>query len=313
MVKFQRDLPAVVALGGGHGLSASLSALRHISDHLTAVVTVADDGGSSGKLREELHCLPPGDLRMALAALCDDTDWGKTWSAVLQSRFASDGPLDHHAVGNLLIAGLWAKFPDPVVGLDWVAKLLGARGRVLPMSTVPLTVGADVSGAGGVAHEVVGQSKLAKCELTIDHLWIEPANPPVSPEVVKAILDSDWVVLGPGSWYTSVIVHLLVPELAEALHVTTAGRLLTMNLTADKETTGLGVVDHLEVLHAHAPGLRIDYVLADPSSIEDLDATSEAASRLGAELVVRSVATDDGEPTHDPQKLAAAYREIFAA
>ncbi len=129
--------PAVVALGGGHGLAASLSALRLMTDRLTAVVTVADDGGSSGRLRHELDVLPPGDLRMALAALCDDSDWGHTWRDVLQHRFRSDGPLDQHAVGNLLIVALWELLGDPVAGLDWVGRLLGARGRVLPMSCRP--------------------------------------------------------------------------------------------------------------------------------------------------------------------------------
>jgi uncharacterized cofD-like protein len=136
--------PAVVALGGGHGLSASLTALRHVSDRLTAVVTVADDGGSSGRLRGELGVLPPGDLRMALAALCDDSDWGRTWSDLLQHRFSSDGALDNHAMGNLLIVALWDLLGDTVTGLDWVGRLLGARGRVVPMAAVPLVVEADV-------------------------------------------------------------------------------------------------------------------------------------------------------------------------
>ena len=122
--------PAVVALGGGHGLSATLSSLRLMTDRITAVVTVADDGGSSGRLRSELGVLPPGDLRMALAALCDDSEWGRTWSAVLQHRFSSSGDLDQHAVGNLLIVALWELLEDPVTGLDWVGKLLGARGQI---------------------------------------------------------------------------------------------------------------------------------------------------------------------------------------
>jgi uncharacterized cofD-like protein len=119
-------LPAVVAFGGGHGLAASLTALRRVTDHLTAIVTVADDGGSSGRLRDELGCLPPGDLRMALAALCGDDESGRTWADVLQYRFNSTGPLDDHAIGNLLIVGLWERLGDPVAGLDMVAKLLGA-------------------------------------------------------------------------------------------------------------------------------------------------------------------------------------------
>ena len=139
-------LPTVVAFGGGHGLAASLTALRRVTDHLTAIVTVADDGGSSGRLRRELDCLPPGDLRMALAALCGDDESGRTWADVLQYRFNSAGPLDDHAIGNLLIVGLWERLGDPVAGLDMVARLLGAKGRVLPMASVPLDIAAEVIG-----------------------------------------------------------------------------------------------------------------------------------------------------------------------
>ena len=134
-----------MALGGGHGLYASLSALRRLSGTLTAVVTVADDGGSSGRLRRELGVLPPGDLRMALAALCGDDDWGTTWSRVVQHRFGGDSELSGHAVGNLLIVALWDLLGDTVEGLDWVGRLLGAHGRVLPMAAVPL----DITAAGG--------------------------------------------------------------------------------------------------------------------------------------------------------------------
>ena len=137
----------VVALGGGHGLSASLSALRRVTTELTAVVTVADNGGSSGRLRDELDVLPPGDLRQALAALCGDDEWGRTWASVLQHRFASEGALHDHAVGNLLIVALWELLGDPVGGLDWVGRLLGAHGRVLPMCSVPLDITASIVGA----------------------------------------------------------------------------------------------------------------------------------------------------------------------
>ncbi|MDO5496176.1 MAG: 2-phospho-L-lactate transferase CofD family protein, partial [bacterium] len=136
--------PRAVALGGGHGLAATLRALRHLTRELTAVVTVADNGGSSGRLREELGCLPPGDLRMALSALCDDTEWGHTWRDILQYRFSTGGPLDHHAVGNLLIASIWEKLGDPIAGLELVGQLLGARGTVLPMAMDPLEISAVV-------------------------------------------------------------------------------------------------------------------------------------------------------------------------
>lgn len=138
--------PKVVALGGGMGLSASLTALRRITGDLTAVVTVADDGGSSGRLREELGVLPPGDLRKALAALCGDDEWGQTWAQVIQHRFESKGDLHGHAVGNLLIVSLWEQLGDHVQALDLVGKLLGAHGRVLPMSAVPLELQALVRG-----------------------------------------------------------------------------------------------------------------------------------------------------------------------
>ncbi len=159
----------VVALGGGHGLSGSLSALRRLTTDLTAIVTVADDGGSSGRLREELDVLPPGDLRMALAALCDDTDWGRTWRDVMQHRFTSNpgsaASLDQHAVGNLLIVALWELLKDPVAGLRWAGALLGARGQVLPMSTVPLTITGDVLEDTGrmawCSRHISGQAKLA--------------------------------------------------------------------------------------------------------------------------------------------------------
>ena len=126
--------PSVVALGGGHGLAASLMALRGVTTDLTAVVTVADNGGSSGRLRDEFGVLPPGDLRMALAALCGDDRWGQTWARVLQHRFASEGEMHGHSMGNLLIVTLWDLLHDHVDGLDWVGGLLGARGRVLPMA-----------------------------------------------------------------------------------------------------------------------------------------------------------------------------------
>jgi hypothetical protein len=208
-------LPAVVAFGGGHGLSASLSALRRVTDRLTAVVTVADDGGSSGRLREELDCLPPGDLRMALAALCGDDPSGRTWADVLQYRFAGSGPLGNHAIGNLLIAGLWERLGDPVAGLDMVAGLLGAKGRVLPMAAVPLQIVADVIGLDPARPDEIssirGQAAVAKTTAEVCAVRLEPVDPPACPESVESVLAADWAVLGPGSWFTSVIPHLLVP------------------------------------------------------------------------------------------------------
>lgn len=303
--------PKVVALGGGHGLSATLRALRHVTRRLTAIVTVADDGGSSGRLRHELGVLPPGDLRMALAALCDDSQWGLTWRDAMQHRFVSDGELDYHALGNLLIATMWDLLNDPVEGLDWVARLLGCHGRVLPMATVPVDIWADVDFGDHVA-EVHGQSKLAVTTGQVINVHMEPNNPPVPDDALEALAEADFVVLGPGSWYTSVIPHFLSDQLAQALRDTPAKRVLIMNLSAQKgETENLSIADHLRVFHEHAPGMHIDGVIIDPSVLNDYDKAEQAAAQLGARMLLRQVRTGSDKPIHDPLRLAAALRDTF--
>jgi uncharacterized cofD-like protein len=313
----------VVALGGGHGLFASLSALRRVSRMLTAVVTVADDGGSSGRLRRDLGVLPPGDLRMALAALCGDDEWGTTWSRVVQHRFGGQGGLAGHAVGNLLIVALWELLGDTVAGLDWVGRLLGAHGRVLPMAAVPLEITATVEGADPARPKelstVRGQVACATTSGLIRSVSLVPPAPAALPEAVTAVREADWVVLGPGSWFTSVLPHLLVPDLAAAMLGTAARRVVVLNLSPqDKETEGFSPSAHLEVLADHAPGLTVDVVLADPqvtafSRPERHPAGSleKAAALLGAKLIFADVAMGDGSPRHDPARLARAYAQIF--
>ncbi len=302
----------MVALGGGHGLAATLSALRRVTDHLTAVVTVADDGGSSGRLRRELGVLPPGDLRMALAALCGDDQWGRTWSRVVQHRFRSEGDLHDHAVGNLLIVALWELLGDSVEGLDWVARLLGAHGRVLPMSLVPLDIEAVVDGDEG-SRTVRGQVAVATATGRVRQVTLVPPAPPACPEAVRAIREADWVVLGPGSWFSSVIPHLLVPDLMAALRETAARRLVALNLEPQPgETAGFSPEAHLEVLATHAPGLTLDVVLADTNAVADLDSLHKVAAGMGAKVVLAPVASADGTPRHDPKSLAAAFQDVFA-
>jgi uncharacterized cofD-like protein len=309
--------PKVVALGGGHGLFASLSALRRVTRQLTAVVTVADDGGSSGKLRREFGVLPPGDLRMALAALCGDDEWGTTWSRVVQHRFAGDSGLGGHAVGNVLIVALWELLGDSVQGLDWVGRLLGAHGRVLPMASVPLDLVAEVEGADPARpHEmstVRGQVATASTTGRVRSLSLVPRHPPACPEAVTAIGDADWVVLGPGSWFTSVLPHILVPGLADALIATAARRIVVLNLAAQPgETDGFAPQTHLEVLADHAPQLRVDVVLADRGTAGSSAAELEkAAGLLGGRLVLADLAMRDGSPRHDPRQLAGAFAQIF--
>jgi uncharacterized cofD-like protein len=311
-----------VALGGGHGLAASLGALRRVTDDLTAIVTVADDGGSSGRLRRDYGVLPPGDLRMALAALCRDDEWGNTWSKVVQHRFTSSAEdsagLAGHAVGNLLIVALWDLLGDTVAGLDWVGRLLGTGGRVLPMAAVPLDIVAEVVGADPAWPDDVtvvrGQEACATTPGQVRSITLLPSDPPAVPEAVQAVLDADWVILGPGSWFTSVLPHLLVPELAAALHVTTARRLVVLNLVPQPgETDGFSPHKHLEVLAGHAPALTVDVVLADAKAagtgnVADLE---RAANMLGAKLIMADVAAADGTPRHEPKLLAGAYAHIF--
>jgi uncharacterized cofD-like protein len=310
--------PAVVALGGGHGLAASLAALRRLTSDLTAVVTVADNGGSSGRLREEFGVLPPGDLRMALAALCGDDRWGQTWARVLQHRFESDGEMDGHSVGNLLIVALWQLLGDHVSGLDWVGSLLGARGRVLPMAITPIDIMAQVRGADPAEPDEIsivrGQVAVATTPGEVVEVSLEPADPKACPEATRALGEADWVVLGPGSWYSSVIPHLLVPGLRDALAATPGNVVVTLNLEAQPgETEGWTPEDHLAVLHRTAPDLRVHTVLADPGSVHDTAALEEMAEGIGARLVLADVARQGAPGQHDPEKLARAYARVTGA
>ncbi|WP_433873777.1 gluconeogenesis factor YvcK family protein [Saccharopolyspora sp. CA-218241] len=304
-----------VALGGGHGLQATLAALRRITPAVTAVVTVADDGGSSGRLRRELGMLPPGDLRQALAALAAEDDGGQLWAQVFQHRFAGNGALAGHAVGNLVLAGLLDVLGDPVAVLDHACALLGVRGRVLPMSTSPLEMEADVLGLDSdpdAVRTIRGQVAIASTPGRVKEVRLSAVGteiPKACPEAVQAVLDADLVLLGPGSWFTSVLPHLLVPELHEALVRTAARRVVVLNLVPQPgETAGFSPEQHLDVLSQHAPRLRFDAVLADADSVPTPDRLRAAAQGLGARTVLEQVAMPTLPGRHDPQALAASLR-----
>jgi uncharacterized cofD-like protein len=308
----------VTTLGGGHGLFASLSALRRLPVDLTAVVTVADDGGSSGRLRSEFGVLPPGDLRMALAALCGDDEWGETWAQVLQHRFAGTGEMNGHVTGNLLIVSLWELLGDHVAALEWVGRLLGARGRVLPMALTPVDISAQVSGLDpadpALLTPVRGQVAVATSAGAIESISLLPPDLRACPEAVQSVLEADLVVLGPGSWFTSVIPHLMVPDLAEALIETDAHLVVVLNLAPqDGETEGFAAADHLSVLLDHSPDLVLGTVVVDRSGVAGLTELEAVAARCGARVLVADVARDDGSPRHDPAKLAAAYAGILGS
>jgi uncharacterized cofD-like protein len=315
-----------VALGGGHGLHATLSALRLLADrggideHVTAVVTVADDGGSSGRLRRELGLLPPGDLRMALTALAAHDDAGHRWSALVGHRFGGSGALAGHAVGNLLIAGLMDVLGDPVAALDEVGALLGLRGRVLPMSCEPLDIEAEVTGLGegpDRPHRIRGQVAVASTPGRVRRVWLRPERPAACAEAVEAVRNADVLLLGPGSWFTSVLPHLLVPDLRDAVIHSRARRVVVLNLAPEPgETAGFSPEQHLAVLSEHAPALRVDAVLADVATVPVPDRLQHAAAAVlapdGRVHLAPVAAADPAVPRHDPAALAAALGAVLA-
>jgi uncharacterized cofD-like protein len=306
-----------VALGGGHGLHASLSALRLLTTDLTAIVTVADDGGSSGRIRRELRVLPPGDLRMALAALAGDAPRDRLWADVLQHRLGGNGVLAGHPVGNLLLTGLMERFADPVAALAAAADLVGAVGRVLPMSPVPLDLIAEVDRFDRDdpvrTRRIRGQSSVAATPGRVRHVRLLPPGAPATAQAVDAVREADVVVLGPGSWFTSVIPHLLLHELAQAIARTRATVVVTVNLVPQAgETDDFSPEELLRALLDHADShgtLHIDAVVADPDSVSDQHALDHYAREIGARLVMSPLRADDVIDRHDPVRLAAALAE----
>jgi uncharacterized cofD-like protein len=270
--------------------------LRRLTDNVTAVVGVADDGGSSGRLREEFAIPPPGDLRMAVAALCGDDPVGRSWSRMLQHRFDGVGPVGGHAVGNLLIAALWEETGDIVAGLDYLGALVEARGRVLPSTTQPMELAATVVGFtsgpdsapmatedGGSPQWVVGQANIARCGGTVVDIELTPSDAAPCEEALEAIAVAEYLVLGPGSWFTSVLPHFEIDGLRAGLAASAAKRILVLNLASDTaETKGFTPATHLEVLHRRYPEVRIDVVLADPRAVADRAALVASAKEVGA-------------------------------
>lgn len=312
-----RPRPRVVSVGGGHGLYVMLTALRRLDVDITAVVTVADDGGSSGRLRRDLPgTLPPGDLRMALTALAADDGDGDLFGRTFQHRFSGQGALTGHPVGNILLVGLSEVLGDPVAALDAAGRLLHARGRVLPMACQPLDLIADVTGLDEdptAIRQIRGQVAVAATPGDVRAVRLTPADVRACPEAIEAIADADLITLGPGSWFTSVLPHLMIPELAAAIAQARAHRLVVLNLAPQPgETEGFSPEQHLDVLSAHAPGLTVDTVLADRRAVPLPQRLASAARRLGATLLLADVA--DGEsPRHHAPSLSAALDTVLTS
>ena len=306
--------PHVVALGGGHGLFATLTSLRSLTSEITAIVTVADNGGSSGRLREEFPIFPPGDLRMALAALCSDDEWGRSWAEIMQYRFTSDGALNGHAVGNLLLAALWDRDEDPVEGLDRVGALLKVVGRVLPMAGEPLDIEATFVD-DGEKRTVRGQKEVATTIGRFESLQLIPENPKARPEALAAIAQADWITMGPGSWISSVLPHLLVPDQVTALSNSPAKKILLLNLddAESGEFSGRSALDHIAAVQKLAPQLRFDFIVADSSLVSDPQAAKlleNKVSTQGGELIVQDLRLESSANHHDTKKLASLFAHI---
>jgi uncharacterized cofD-like protein len=280
----------VVALGGGHGLATTLQAARRPGTQVTAVVSVADDGGSSGRLRATFDIPAPGDLRRCLVALAEP---GSVWAQAFDHRFRA-GELEGHAFGNLVITGLADATGDFRVALEEAARLLGVEGRVLPATAVPVVLKAQVGG-----QEVLGQVRVADSDAPIEGVSIVPPDAPAPPEALAAIAEADLVVLGPGSLFTSVLAACVVPDIAAALAARRSGRVYVCNLRPQPhETDGFTAADHLAVLRAH--GVSVDVMIHDPDAMPLGGVVEPGVQVVGAQL-----ARADGLG-HDPRLLAAA-------
>ncbi len=304
-IEYHRTGPSVVALGGGHGLAASLKAARHYAAQLTAIVSVGDDGGSSGRLRAEFGVSPPGDIRRCLSALADDR---LLLGRSLEYRF-EHGELSGHPIGNLLLSGLSLADGNLQQAIDEVGRAVGAVGRVIPATTVPVTLVAD-SDAG----LVTGQVAIERAA-DIGNLRIDPVDAATPGDAVRAILEADQVVVGPGSLFTSVLAAAVVEDVREALERTSAQRVFVANVADDRaEARGLGLSEHLEALAEHR--IPVDLVIADDhpglplTSPPPSPRTSPGSRVAGVPVVVRPVAADDGW-SHDPGRLAEALSWVL--
>jgi uncharacterized cofD-like protein len=293
----------VVALGGGHGLAVTLTALRLVGIEPTAVVTVADDGGSSGRLRRDLGMLAPGDLRKAMLALADP-------AAEVRELFAyrfERGDLAGHNLGNLLLAALTDLRGGFSEALEEASRWLGVHGQVLPATLVPVRLCGRVDG-----RQVEGQVAIMTATGRVESVWLEPRRPAAVPAAVLAVRKADLVLLGPGSTFTSVVPNLLVPELADALVEASERLVYVCNLEAQPgETTGFAPEGHLAAILDHCPGLRVNTVLCQrPPDPAAAAREVRVFGELGAAVVHAELAADDHPGRHDAARLATALKEL---
>jgi uncharacterized cofD-like protein len=291
--------PRVVALGGGHGLSVALRAIREYAGEITAVVSVADDGGSSGRLRRDFDVPAPGDLRRCLVALGSEEG---PWPAAFEYRFGW-GELAGHALGNLMLVGLAATLGDLTTALDEAGRVLGAVGRVVPATLGTVSMTADIGGA-----RVVGQVAIARAgeKQRIRDVRLDPADASASPDALAALAAADQIVIAPGSLYTSIVAVLCVPELRDALERAPGTVVQVANLATEDETNGHDGTEHLAAVRAH--GGRVDVFMYDPDNGLAVDPAEVAA--FGVQPHPVAIARPHGWG-HDPLQLAKALSALL--
>ena len=302
--------PRVVALGGGTGLSTLLRGIKKYTGNIVAIVTVADDGGSSGRLRKEFRVLPPGDIRQCLTALAETEP---LMTELFSHRFSGEGSLGGHSFGNLFIAAMAEITGDFEHAIRESGRVLAVRGQIVPSTLTDVILCAT---AGNAIR--VGESRLGPVDgERIERVFLQPDDPPVNPEAEAAILDAELVIVGPGSLYTSILPNLLVSGMVEALHASPAIKVYVCNVASQPgETSGFTVSEHLRAIEQHVGSTLFDYVIVNnnsapqlPSSSHDAGVTRisfdrEDAQRLPVHYVLADVVSDAVGSHHDPEKLA---------
>jgi len=301
--------PRVVAIGGGTGMSTMLRGIKKYTGNITAIVTVADDGGSSGRLRTEYRVLPPGDFRQCLVALAETEP---LMTQLFDHRFTGEGSLGGHSFGNLFIMAMAEITGDFEHALSSSATVLRVRGQIIP-STLQ-----DVVLCANAGDEIrIGESRIPTGNGPIDRVFLDPPAPPVNPEAEVAILDSELVIIGPGSLYTSILPNLLVDGMVEALRATPAVKVYVCNVaTQPGETTSFTVSQHLDAIEAHVGGNLFDYVVVNANHSLPLPQSAvaagitrvtfdrERASRRPVHYILADVVSPRISTHHDPEKLA---------
>jgi uncharacterized cofD-like protein len=308
--------PRIVAIGGGHGLATLLRGLKVYSHNLTAIVTVADDGGSSGKLRRELGILPPGDIRNCLAALSNDEAF---MGQLFQYRFPNGrSGLEGHSFGNLFISALseiTGSFEEAVAESG---RVLAVHGRVLPSTIHNIELIADVMLPHMVGKfRVEGESKIPESKGRVHRVWLEPNNPPAYPDAIKSILTADMIIIGPGSLYTSIIPNLLVPDISEAIRASKGLKIFICNVaTQPGETDGFSCNDHLLALEEHSVGGMYDVIAVNENFSGNLpnnvDWVRTDDHTIHGFAIYKSDLVDAVHPwRHDSKKIAEVILDLY--